>query len=54
MARRADLAPIQNDDDLWTPRREVMDTALPTLMKKALKLGLPALDSALEEERRSA
>ena len=33
-------------DDLWVPQRDLYDQALPTLMKKALKLGLPALEAA--------
>ncbi|MBX2855063.1 MAG: A/G-specific adenine glycosylase [Rhodobacteraceae bacterium] len=44
-------APLTKED-LWTPRGEVMNTALPTLMKKALKLGLPALDHLITEQRR--
>lgn len=35
--------PRSAPDDLWIPRGEVFDRALPTLMAKALKLALPEL-----------
>ena len=43
---------VRIEEDLWTPRGELFNTALPTLMKKALKQGLPALDQILAVRQR--
>ncbi|MEM1420059.1 MAG: A/G-specific adenine glycosylase [Pseudomonadota bacterium] len=37
--------PPSRDGDLWASRDELYDQALPTLMKKALSLGLQAMDA---------
>ena len=38
-------------DDAWVARAVLFDKALPTLMKKALKLGLPAMETSGEPTR---